>query len=112
MKQLLKHAGKHNPSRRNRVDGSSMSRRLPLLPVLHTSRCGERLFLVRDPSIWICVGLWWASSPCRSTHEPLMVSHGCTMPRQCCLLRAEVLLRGPWLVLGDLYPYILTNNNL
>ena len=69
--------------------------------VLHTHRFVQRIVQEKAPSIYLIVVRRLVSTPRRSTHEPLVGSRGCTLPRQCCLLRARVLLKGPWFVLGE-----------
>ena len=75
---------------------------------LHTHRFGQRLVQARSSPFFLSV----RSMPRRSTHEPFLSFHGCTLRRQCCLLRTRVLLQGPWLVLGELYKYISMTNHL
>ena len=80
--------------------------------VLHNRRFGQRLVQERDPTIWINVVQRLASMPCHPHRSRRSPCYGCTLSSLCCLLRARVLLKGPWLIFVDLYPDVLTTNLL
>ena len=80
--------------------------------VVHTHRFCLRLLQERDQSILISVGRRFASTPYRSTHEQSFTFHGCTMPRQCWILHARVLIKVAWLILRNSYLDVLTKNHI